>query len=100
MVLHLPADVGGEPVVHSYDAPTGDIGPDKARVLLAHTATVAPADVEVNGEIVFTNIANGEFAEADIPAGTHRGRAAPVRPARTIPSSARWTSRSRRARSR
>lgn len=70
VVLHLPADVGGDPVVHSYDAPTGAIGPDKARVLLAHTATVAPADVEVDGETVFTNIANGEFADADVPAGT------------------------------
>ena len=69
VVLHLPAEVDGDPVVHSYDAPTSSIGPDKARVVLAHTATVAPADVEVNGEIVFTNIANGEFAEADVPAG-------------------------------
>jgi hypothetical protein len=71
VVLHLPAEPGGDPVVHSYVAPTGAIGPDKARVVLAHTATVAPADVEVNGEVVFTNIANGEFAEADVPAGTH-----------------------------
>lgn len=70
VVLHLPADVGGDPVVHSYAAPTGAIGPDKARVLLAHTATVAPADVEVDGQTVFTNIANGEFADADVPAGT------------------------------
>ncbi len=70
VVLHLPADVGGDPVVHSYAAPTGAIGPGKARVLLAHTATVAPADVEVDGQTVFTNIANGEFADADVPAGT------------------------------
>ncbi len=70
VVLHLPAAVGGAPVVHSYLAPTGAIGPDKARVLLAHTATVAPADVAVDGETVFTNIANGEFADADVPAGT------------------------------
>ena len=70
VVLHLPAEAGGDPVVHSYLAPTGAIGPDKARVLLAHTATVAPADVEVDGTTVFTNIANGEFADADVPAGT------------------------------
>lgn len=72
VVLHLPSEVDGEPVVHSYEAPTSSIGPDKARVVLAHTATVAPADVEVDGEVVFTNIANGEFAEADVPAGTHQ----------------------------
>ncbi len=70
VVLHLPAQVNGDPVVHSYAAPTGAIGPDKARVVLAHTATVAPADVQVNGKTVFTNIANGEYAEAEVPAGT------------------------------
>lgn len=70
VVVHLPAEVGGDPVVHSYEAPTGAIGPGKARVMLAHTATVAPADVQVDGQIVFTNIANGEFAEADVPAGS------------------------------
>ncbi len=70
VVLHLPAEAGGEPIVHSYRAPTGAIGPGKARVMLAHTATVAPADVEVDGETVFTNIANGEFADADVPEGT------------------------------
>ena len=72
VVLHLPADVGGDPVVHSYVAPAGPIGPGKARVLLAHTATVAPADVEVDGQTVFTNIANGEFADADVPEGSIR----------------------------
>lgn len=70
VVLHLPAEVGGDPVVHSYAAPDGPIGPEKARVLLAHTATVAPADVEVDGQTVFTNIANGEYADADVPAGS------------------------------
>lgn len=70
VVLHLPAEVDGDPVVHSYDAPTGAIGPGKARVLLAHTATVPPADVQVDGETVFTNIANGEFADADVPEGS------------------------------
>ncbi|GAA5137078.1 hypothetical protein GCM10023339_76890 [Alloalcanivorax gelatiniphagus] len=70
VVLHLPAEVGGEPLVHSYAAPDGPIGPGKARVLLAHTATVAPADVRVDGQTVFTNIANGEYADADVPEGS------------------------------
>lgn len=71
VVLHLPASVGGAPVVNSYLTPTTPIGPGKARVLVAHTATVAPADVVVDGATVFTNIANGEFATADVPAGAH-----------------------------
>ncbi len=41
-------------------------------MLLAHTATVAPADVQLDGRVVFQDIANGEYAEADVPAGEHR----------------------------
>lgn len=72
VVLHRPASVGGAPVVNTYRTPTKAIGPGKARLLLAHTATVTPADVEFDGKVVFTDIANGEFAEADVPAGSHK----------------------------
>jgi len=71
LVLHRPAQVGGTPVVSSYASPTEAIGPGKARVILAHTATTAPADVKVDGKTVFTNIANGEYAQADVAAGSH-----------------------------
>lgn len=71
VVVHLPAQVGGAPVVNSYRTPRAPIGPGKARVLIAHTATVAPADVRVDGKVVFHDIANGEFATADLPAGAH-----------------------------
>ena len=70
VVYHLPASLTGEPVLSTYRTPTKPIGPGKARVLVAHTATVAPADVEVDGQVVFNDIANGEFAEAEVPAGT------------------------------
>ena len=72
VVLHRPAAVSAKPVVNVYSTPRKPIGPGKARVLVAHTATVAPADVRVDGQVVFTNIANGEFAEADVPAGGHK----------------------------
>ncbi|SDR74019.1 protein of unknown function [Nocardioides scoriae] len=72
VVLHLPASPGAPPVVSTYRVPSTPLGPGKARVLLAHTATVVPADVVLDGTTVFTNIANGEYAEADVPAGTHR----------------------------
>ncbi len=72
VVLHRPASVGGKDVVNVYRTPRAPIGPGKARVLVAHTATVAPADVRVDGTKIFTNIANGEYASADVPAGDHR----------------------------
>ena len=73
LVLHLPADLGGDAVADVYRAPMSPIGPDKARVLVAHTATVPPADVRVDGTTVFTNIANGEYAlPTSPPANTRR----------------------------
>jgi hypothetical protein len=71
VVVHRPAEVGGTPVVSVYPTPSDPIASGKARVLLAHTATTAPADVVVDGQTVFTNIANGEFAQADVAAGAH-----------------------------
>jgi hypothetical protein len=78
LVLHLPADTGGDPVVDVYRSPQDPIGPGKARVLIAHTATVPPADVRVDGQTVFENIANGEFVVADLPAGTHAAAIVPA----------------------
>ena len=71
LVVHQPAEIGGDPVATVYATPTAPIGLDKARVLIAHTASVAPADVRVDGTVVFRNIANGEFATAELPAGAH-----------------------------
>ncbi len=72
LVLHSPASRQGDPVVSTYTVPTKPIGPRKARVVLAHTATAPPADVRVDQQTVFTNIANGEYAEADVSAGSHK----------------------------
>ena len=77
--MHRPAEVGGDPVVSVYRTPSDPIGPGKARVLLAHTATTAPADVSVDGKVVFTNIANGEYAEADVAGRRPPGLAAAQR---------------------
>jgi hypothetical protein len=71
VVVHLPAEVNGKPVINTYRTPLSPIAPGKTRVLIAHTATVAPADVRVDGTVVFHDIANGEFATADLAAGTH-----------------------------
>src|SRR6478752_1585696 len=78
LVLHLPADPGGEPVADVYRVSAKPVAPDMARVLVAHTATVPPADVRVDGQVVFEDIANGEFATADVPAGKHSAEVVPA----------------------
>jgi hypothetical protein len=84
VVLHRPAAVQGKPTVTVYRNPTQAVPAGKGRVMVAHTATVPPADIEVDGKVLFANVANGEFATADVPAGTHEvailptGREEPV----------------------
>jgi hypothetical protein len=72
VVLHAPAAAGGDPMVSVYQTPTDPIAQGKARVLLAHTAEVGAADIWVDGAKVFSKISNGQFAQADVPAGTHQ----------------------------
>jgi hypothetical protein len=70
-VLHWPADPTDEPVVTVYDNDLSPVPADNGRVTVAHTAVVPPADIRVNGDVLFENIANGEFLDATVPAGTY-----------------------------
>ncbi len=78
VVLHRPASASGSPVVNVYSNKLSSAGADKGRVVVAHTAVVPPADVIVDGQVVFSNIANGEFASADVPAGDHVVKVVPT----------------------
>jgi hypothetical protein len=78
VVVHRPASASGKPVVNVYHNQLSSAGADKGRVVVAHTAVVAPADIIVDGQVVFSNIANGEFASADVPAGTHVVKVVPT----------------------
>jgi hypothetical protein len=78
VVLHRPASVKGKAVVNVYHNNLKTAGADKGRVVVAHTAVVPPADIVVDGQVVFSNIANGEFAAADVPSGTHVVKVVPT----------------------
>lgn len=78
VVLHRPAAPSGDPVVTVYRLPLEPVAPDKGRVLVAHTATVPPADVLVDGAVAFANIANGEYVDAEVPSGEHSAEIVPT----------------------
>ena len=78
VVVHRPAAPNGQPVVTVYRLPLEPVAPDKGRLLLAHTATVPPADVRVDGAVAFANIANGEFVDAEVPTGEHSAEIVPT----------------------
>jgi hypothetical protein len=84
VVLHRPAAARGASVVSSFRTPTRPIRAGWGRILVADTASLVPADVRVDDRVVFANIANGEAATIDVPAGPHlvalvpSGRKAPA----------------------
>ena len=71
IVLHWPASVSPKPTVTVFSNNLKPVGSGKGRVAIAHTAVVPPADVRVDKQVLFSNIANGEFVSAEVPAMTY-----------------------------
>jgi hypothetical protein len=71
VVVHRPADAADDPVVTVFTNDLRPIGEDRARLTVAHTAVVPPADIRVDGKVLFANVANGEFATVEVPADTY-----------------------------
>ena len=78
VVLHWPADAAGKPVVTVFHNDLKPVAATKGRITVAHTAVVPPADIVADGKTLFTNIANGEFVTADVPADTYRVSVVPT----------------------
>jgi len=71
IVVHWPADSTMNPEVTVFQNKVAPVPSGKGRVTVAHTAVVPPADVVVSGKVLFSNIANGEFVTAEVPASTY-----------------------------
>lgn len=78
VVVHWPADAGKQPVVTVFDNDVAPVPSDKGRLMVAHTAVVPPADITAGGKTLFTNIANGEFVSAEVPATTYNVAVVPT----------------------
>jgi hypothetical protein len=78
VVLHWPASSTQKPVVSVFGNDLASVGPDKGRLTVAHTAVVPPADIRVNNKVLFANIANGQFATAEVPADTYSVEVVPT----------------------
>lgn len=71
VVIHRPAAPTGAPVITTYPNKLTPVPKGKAAVRVAHTAAVGPADIRVNGQVLFANVANGESLDVVVPAGTY-----------------------------
>lgn len=71
VVAHLGADPATGAKLTVFPNDLSPVAPGKARLVVAHTAVVPPADVRVDGTVLFSNIANGEALTLVVPGGTY-----------------------------
>jgi Domain of unknown function (DUF4397) len=72
LVAHRFPDAGRAPSLTAFSNDLSPVAPGKARLLIAHTAVVPPADVLVNGSALVRNVANGESATNIVPGGSYQ----------------------------
>lgn len=78
VVVHLPTAVADKAVLTVFDNDLSAVPSDKAAVTVAHTAAVPPADILVDGEVLFANVANGESLDLVVPADTYEVQIVPT----------------------
>ncbi len=71
VVVHLPTDPNGKPLLTTYKNDLAAVSKDKASLTVAHTAAVPPADVTVDGKVLFEDIANGQSLHLVVPVATY-----------------------------
>jgi uncharacterized protein DUF4397 len=72
VVVHLPAQASGKPLVTAFKNDLSAVPKGKASLTVAHVAAVPPADIRVNGKVLFANIANGESLNLVVPMATYK----------------------------
>jgi hypothetical protein len=84
VVVHLPAEAKTKPVVTVFRNDTAAVPAGKADLVVAHTAQVPPADIRVDGKVLFKNVANGQSLDLTVPVKTYKvaivpaGKSTPV----------------------
>jgi hypothetical protein len=71
VVVHLPENSADKPAVTVFRNDVTSVPRGKASLVVAHTATVPPADIRVNGDVLFENIGNGESLKLTVPVATY-----------------------------
>lgn len=68
VVVHRQVNAKLKPVFTTYVNDLSPVAADSGRLAVAHTAAVGPADIRVDGKVLFANIANGESLGLTVPA--------------------------------
>ncbi len=78
LVVHLPTAAADNTIVTVFDNDLSAVPADKAALTVAHTAAVPPADILVDGEVLFANVANGESLDLVVPVDTYEVQIVPT----------------------
>lgn len=70
-IVHRPVDPGRPPIITVYPNDLSSVSSGSGRVTVAHDAAVGPADIRVNGKVLFKNVANGEQLTLVVPSATY-----------------------------
>ncbi len=73
---HLDAD--GNPALAVFENDVSTIEAGNGRLVVRHAAAAPAVDVKANGDVAFSNLANGAEASADLPAGTISAEVVPT----------------------
>lgn len=72
VIAHLRSDSSMGATVTAYRNDLSAVAPGKLRLAVAHVAAAPPADIRVNGDVLFSNVANGEALTVVVPAGSYQ----------------------------
>ncbi len=72
VVVHLPSSATAKPAVTVFRNDGVRLPEGKAALTIAHTASVPPADIRVDGKVLFANVANGESLNLTVPVATYK----------------------------
>jgi Domain of unknown function (DUF4397) len=78
VVAGRAADAGQSARVVVFRNDLSPVGRGKTRLVVAHTAVAPPADVRVDGSVLFRDVASGESLSLLVPARSYRVDAVPV----------------------
>lgn len=78
VVIHQPVSPTGAPLITTYVNKLTGVPKDKGSLRVAHDAAVGPADIRVNDQVLFQNVANGESLDVVVPAATYKVEIVPT----------------------
>lgn len=71
VVLHRDVDASGPPLLTAFTNDLAAVPAGEGRLAVAHTAAAPPADIRVDGQVLFSDVALGEELVTTVPSDTY-----------------------------